>query len=78
MIFRRREPERQAEFLLVQSSDGEMGWTPLKGHLHGGEGELDGARREAQEETSLKELTGYMFFNNSTQPLFLTSYWDGK
>ena len=25
VIFRRREPERQAEFLLVQSSDGGMG-----------------------------------------------------
>ena len=78
VIFRRRETERQAEFLLVQSSTGGMGWTPPKGHLHDGEGELDGARRETQEETSLEELTGYTFFNNSTQPIFRTSYWDGK
>lgn len=55
-----------------------MGWTPPKGHLHNGEGELDGARRETQEETSLEELTGYTLFNNSTQPIFRTSYWDGK
>lgn len=55
-----------------------MGWTPPKGHLHDGESELDGARRETQEETSLEEQTGYTFFNNSTQPIFRTSYWDGK
>ena len=30
-----------------------------------------------QEETSLEELTGFTFFNNSTQPIFRTSYWDG-
>ena len=68
VIFRRREGD--VEFLLVQSSDGGMGWTPPKGHLHNGEGEIDGARRETQEETSLGELTGYTFFNNSTQPIY--------
>ena len=55
-----------------------MGWTPPKGHLHRGESELDGARREALEETSLEEQTGFTFFNNSSQPIFRTSYWDGK
>ena len=76
VIFRRREGD--VEFLLVQSSDGGMGWTPPKGHLHRGESELDGARRETLEETSLEEQAGFTFFNNSSQPIFRTSYWDGK
>jgi 8-oxo-dGTP pyrophosphatase MutT (NUDIX family) len=77
LIFR-REPGQAPEFLLVQSNDGDKGWTPPKGHLLPGESDLDGARRETQEETALQELTGYTFFNNSTAPIFSTSYWDGK
>lgn len=57
-----------------------MGWTPPKGRLNYGENELDGAKRETMEETSLEELTGYTFLNNSAQPtpIFRTSYWDSK
>jgi bis(5'-nucleosidyl)-tetraphosphatase len=55
IVLWRRGPDGAPRFLLLETKKGGH-WSPPKGHLDGGEGFLEGARRETREECGLAPL----------------------